>query len=73
MIQQEFFVNNMKCAGCAQQVKSKLQAVPNLEILQLDLANKTILLQFNPQTLSLKDFNQALADTHFSLVKPSTH
>lgn len=61
----EYFVENLKCAGCARSVQSLLSQVPGINSVEVDLANHSARIQYDGPELAVQDLQKALADTSF--------
>jgi len=67
-MQQEVFVEGMKCEGCANTVKEKFASVKGIESASVDLPSKKVIL--NTRSIIAKEaLDSALANTKYSVVE----
>lgn len=65
-MEKSYYIKGMKCQGCANKVKSKLEAVPGIKTVTVDLEKKKVSVQgliFEPL------LKRALASSKFSITK----
>ncbi|MGX9844578.1 heavy-metal-associated domain-containing protein [Streptococcus iniae] len=69
-MEKTYTISGMKCQGCAKNVKDKLEAVPGVKRVRVDLDNKQVFVQGFIWEPLLK---RALASSKFSLTKYQDH
>lgn len=59
-------IDGVKCGGCANVVKEKLSALPEIELVEVNVEEKTLSIEGD---VDKEILNQALADTKFKIVE----
>ena len=67
-MEQEIFIDGMKCEGCANAVKEKFKSIEGVETVSIDLDNKKAVV-VSQSTLDTEIFTSALSDTQYTVVK----
>jgi len=62
-------VEGMSCNHCKMAVEKSLQSLSGVKKADVDLAGKTVKVAYETGKLTLKDFEKAVAEAGFELVK----
>ncbi len=60
-------VGGMHCAGCARTVEKALTKLPGVVLAQVNFAAEEAIVEFDPKTASVEQFEKALADAGYEL------
>ena len=61
----EYSIEGVKCSGCVATVKEKLSKLDNVDNIEVNIQEKTVVVEGNA---SKEDLQIALADTNFKIV-----
>ncbi|GCE07952.1 heavy-metal-associated domain-containing protein [Dictyobacter aurantiacus] len=70
MIQDAYLkMGRMNCNGCVSKITKILQSFHGLEIVQVDLAAKTVTVRYESDRLNFEEVEQALAQAKYPIVE----
>ena len=64
-------VSGMHCAACSSRIERVLSRVPGVAEASVNLADESLRLRYDPQTVSLDAIGERVADLGFSLGAPA--
>ena len=67
-MEQEVFIEGMKCDGCANAVKEKFESIEGVNAVSMDRENKKAVV-VSQSELDSSTFATALADTNYTVVE----
>lgn len=67
-MEQEIFIEGMKCDGCANTVKEKLESLEGVDTVLMDLENKKAVI-ISRSELDIETFASALSNTNYTVVQ----
>lgn len=62
-------VEGMSCGNCKAAVEKAVRGLPGVLVAEVDLAAKTLTVQFDHHKSALKDIKQAVEETGFDVVE----
>ena len=66
-MEQEVFIEGMKCDGCANAVKEKFESIEGVNAVSMDRENKKAVLESQTE-IDTETLNAALAETNYSVL-----
>lgn len=67
-MEQEIFIEGIKCAGCANTVKEKFESIEGVDAVSVDIESKKAVV-FSQERLNTDSFVSALSDTNYKIVE----
>ena len=67
-MEQEIFIEGIKCAGCANTVKEKFESIEGVDTVSVDLESKRAVV-ISKERLNLDSFTSALSDANYKVVE----
>lgn len=67
-MEQEIFIEGIKCAGCANTVKEKFESIEGVDAVSVDIESKKAVV-FSKERLNSNSFVSALSDTNYKIVE----
>ncbi|TMC22891.1 MAG: heavy-metal-associated domain-containing protein [Chloroflexi bacterium] len=61
-------LSRLNCNGCVRNVTKALQTLPELEIIQTDIATKTVHLRYAEDQVSLEQIKKVLLEANYPVV-----
>ncbi len=63
----KFKVDGMHCGGCASKIKNKFQEINSNHQVEIDLPQKTVILQFNGTQNSAQEYKAGIIECGFQV------